>query len=39
MVLGDDLHQQAVLALGQLDEGADAVDVRVDLDVEDVVFT
>lgn len=38
MVLGDDLHQEGVLALGQLDEGADAEDVGVDLDVQDVVF-
>lgn len=38
MVLGDDLHQEGVLALGQLDEGADAVDVGVDFDVEDVVL-
>lgn len=38
MVLGDDLHQEGVLALGQLDEGADAVDVGVDLNVQDVVF-
>lgn len=39
MVLGDDLHQEGVLALGQLDEGTDAVDVGVDFDVEDVVFS
>lgn len=39
MVLGDDLHQEGVLALGQLDEGADAVDVGVDFDVEGVVFS
>lgn len=38
MVLGDDLHQEGVLALGQLDESADAVDVGVNLDVQDVVF-
>lgn len=39
MVLRDDLRQECVLALGQLDEGADAVDVGVDLDVQDVVFS
>lgn len=38
VVLRDDLRQQCVLALRQLDEGADAVDVRVDLNVKDVVF-
>ena len=38
MVLGDDLRQQRVLALGQLDEGADAVNVRVDLYVQHVVL-
>lgn len=37
MVLGDDLRQQLVLALGQLDEGADAVDVGVGLHVQHVV--
>lgn len=39
VVLGDDLHQEGVLALSQLDEGTDAVDVGVDFDVEDVVFS
>lgn len=39
VMLGDDLHQEGVLALGQLDEGTDAVDVGVDFDVEDVVFS
>lgn len=39
MVLRDDLQQERVLALRQLDEGADAVDVGVDLDVQDVVFS
>lgn len=39
VVLWDDLRQQCVLALRQLDEGADAVDVRVDLNVKDVVFS
>lgn len=38
VVLGDDFCQEGVLALGQLDEGADAVDVGVDLDVQDVVL-
>lgn len=38
VVLRDDLRQQGVLALGQLDEGADAVDVGVDLDVQNVVL-
>lgn len=37
MVLGDDVGQQLVLALGQLDEGADAVDVGVGLHVQHVV--
>ena len=37
MVLGDDVHQQLVLALGQLDEGADAVNVGVGLHVQRVV--
>lgn len=38
VVLGDDFCQEDVLALGQLDEGADAVHVGVDLDVQDVVL-
>lgn len=38
VVLRDDLRQQCVLALRQLDEGADAVDVRVDLHVKNIVF-
>ena len=38
VVLGDDLNQEGVLALGQLDKGTDAVDVGVDLDVQDVVL-
>lgn len=37
MVLRDDVHQQLVLALGQLDEGADAVNVGVGLHVQRVV--
>lgn len=37
MVLRDDFRQQLVLALGQLDEGADAVDVGVGLHVQHVV--
>lgn len=37
MVLGDDVHQQLVLALGQLDEGTDAVNVGVGLHVQRVV--
>lgn len=37
MVLGDDFRQQLVLALGQLDEGTDAVDVGVGLHVQHVV--
>lgn len=39
MVLGDDFCQEGIFALGQLDEGADAVNVGVDLNVEDVVFS
>lgn len=39
MVLGDDLRQEGVLALGQLHEGANAVNVGVDLDVQRVVFS
>lgn len=37
MVLRDDVHQQLVLALGQLDEGTDAVNVGVGLHVQRVV--
>lgn len=37
MVLGDDIHQELVLALGQFDEGADAVNVGVGLHVQRVV--
>lgn len=39
MVLGDDFCQERVLALGQLDEGTDAVNVGVDLDVQDIVLS
>lgn len=39
MVLGDDLRQEGVLALRQLDERTDAVDVGVDLDVQNVVLS
>lgn len=38
VVFRNDLGEQRILALGQLDEGADAVDVRVDLNVQDIVF-
>ena len=38
VVFWDDLREQNVLALGQLDEGTDAVDVGVDLDVQHVVL-
>lgn len=37
MVLWDDVGQQLVLALGQLDEGADTVNVGVRLHVQHVV--
>lgn len=37
MVLWDNFCQELVFTLGQFDKGTDAVDVRVDLDVEDVV--
>lgn len=33
MVLRDDVHQQLVLALGQLDEGTDTVNVGVGLHI------
>lgn len=39
VVLGDDLRQQHILALSQLDEGTDAVDVRVDLDIQDIILS
>lgn len=39
VVLGDDFCQQRVLALSQLDEGTDTVDVGVDLDVQNVVLS
>lgn len=39
MVLGDDFCQECVLTLGQLDKGANAVNVGVDLDVQDIVFS
>lgn len=37
MVLRDDFCQQLVLALGQLDEGTDAVDVGIGLHVQHVI--
>lgn len=37
VVLGDNFSEELVFTLGQFDEGTDTVDVRVDLDVEDVV--
>lgn len=37
MVLWDNFCQELVFTLGQFDKGTDAVDVCVDLDVEDVV--
>lgn len=39
VVLGDDLRQKQILALSQLDEGTDAVDVRVDLDIQDIILS
>lgn len=36
-MLWDNFCQELVFTLGQFDKGTDAVDVRVDLDVEDVV--
>lgn len=39
VVLGDDLSEEDVLALGQLDEGTDTMDVGVDLDVQHVVLS
>lgn len=37
MVLRDDVRQQLILALGQLDEGTDAVNVGIGLHVEHVI--
>jgi len=37
VVLWDDFCQELVFALGQFDKGTNAVNVRVNLDVEDVI--
>lgn len=39
VVLGDDFSQEGVLTLCQLDEGADAVNVGVDLDVKGIILS
>lgn len=39
VVLRDDFCQEGVLALGQLDEGTDTVDVRVNLDVQNIILS
>lgn len=37
MVLRDDFCQELVFALGQFDKGTNAVNVRINLDVKDVI--